>query len=194
MIPKLRFLSRRALAGTRSFSTILKTRRTQSTTDLAEYFHYTRGIVASQACLNERFVRQSLRYREPSEPIDIDRARQQHANYVQQLSKLIPNVVAVPSDDHFPDQVFVEDPVVVLDGTALLSHMEPPTRTGESGPMRAVLERLGLRIVEMNDEGAYLDGGDVLFTGREFLVGLSRRTNKVGIKTCKVELTDIFRT
>ena len=125
-------------------------------------------------------MNQSLRFREPKEPIDIDKAKRQHANYVRHLSNLIPEVVAVPSDGYYPDQVFVEDPVVVLEGTALLSHMKPRSRTGERGPMKAVLEQLGLHIMEMTDPKAYLDGGDVLFTGREFLVGLSERTNKVG--------------
>lgn len=31
-------------------------------------------------------------------------------------------------------------------------------------------------------EPARMDGGDVLFTGREFFVGLSSRTNKEGIE------------
>ena len=75
----------------------------------------------------------------------------------------------------------MEDPAVVLDGVALLTRMRSPTRAGEGEPMRSVLEELDLRIVPMMDPDAYLDGGDVIFTGREFLVGLSKRTNKVGM-------------
>ena len=52
------------------------------------------------------------------------------------------------------------------------------TRRGESEAMRKMLEKLGLRIVEMVDPGR-LDGGDVLFTGKEFFVGQSKRTNEV---------------
>ena len=32
-------------------------------------------------------------------------------------------------------------------------------------------------------EPGLMDGGDVLFTGREFFVGLSSRTNKAGFET-----------
>ena len=39
----------------------------------------------------------------------------------------------------------------------------------------------GLKIVDMT-EPAELDGGDVLFTGRELFVGLSSRTNKEGVE------------
>lgn len=49
--------------------------------------------------------------------------------------------------------------------------------------VRAVLKKeLQLPIVEMADESARLDGGDVLFTGREFFVGLSSRTNEAGAR------------
>ena len=40
------------------------------------------------------------------------------------------------------------------------------------------MKQLGLQVVKMTEPGL-MDGGDVLFTGREFFVGLSTRTNKV---------------
>lgn len=144
--------------------------------DPASYFQYSRAIVGS---VPESFVRNSLRYKEPREQISWEKARRQIANYVATLKRLIPKVLQVPVDERFPDLVFVEDPAVVLGNRAILTHMRPPSRAGEVQPMRPVLEELGFDIVEMNDPGAYLDGGDVMFTGREFLVGLSCRTNAV---------------
>ena len=45
--------------------------------------------------------------------------------------------------------------------------------------MKEALQKLpGLEVLEMTGP-AHMDGGDVLFTGREFFVGLSERTNKV---------------
>ncbi|CDQ60861.1 unnamed protein product [Oncorhynchus mykiss] len=55
--------------------------------------------------------------------------------------------------------------------------------------MRRALKELDLNIVEMSDENATLDGGDVLFTGREFFVGLSKRTNQKGAEI----LADVFK-
>uniref|UniRef100_A0A8C0IJ99 Dimethylarginine dimethylaminohydrolase 1 n=2 Tax=Chelonoidis abingdonii TaxID=106734 RepID=A0A8C0IJ99_CHEAB len=55
--------------------------------------------------------------------------------------------------------------------------------------MKRALESLNLNIVEMTDENATLDGGDVLFTGREFFVGLSKRTNQRGAEI----LADTFK-
>ena len=88
-------------------------------------------------------------------------------------------MVQIPAEERFPDLVYVEDPAVVLDGTALITQMAPPTRAPEILVMQPVLEKMGYRIVTMKEPGAYLDGGDVMFTGREFLVGLSERTNQV---------------
>ncbi|XP_029938982.1 N(G),N(G)-dimethylarginine dimethylaminohydrolase 1 isoform X2 [Salarias fasciatus] len=55
--------------------------------------------------------------------------------------------------------------------------------------MKEALKNLNLNIVEMTDENATLDGGDVLFTGREFFVGLSKRTNQRGAEI----LADAFK-
>ena len=48
--------------------------------------------------------------------------------------------------------------------------------------MKQMLEKLGLKVVEMVEPGR-MDGGDVLFTGREFFVGDSKRTNEVRAMT-----------
>ena len=44
----------------------------------------------------------------------------------------------------------------------------------------------GVSVVEMMDP-ARMDGGDVLFTGREFFVGLSDRTNQVSSSTASMK-------
>ncbi|XP_076582226.1 N(G),N(G)-dimethylarginine dimethylaminohydrolase 1 isoform X2 [Chaetodon auriga] len=62
-------------------------------------------------------------------------------------------------------------------------------RTSPAEHMKAALKDLNLNIVEMTDETAILDGGDVLFTGREFFVGLSKRTNQRGAEI----LADTFK-
>lgn len=48
--------------------------------------------------------------------------------------------------------------------------------------IRTILRREGLSIVGVNDPLATIEGGDVLFTGREFFVGLSKTTNLAGAK------------
>lgn len=152
--------------------------------DPLEHFYYSRFVAASG--VPSSFVSDSLRDKEPEVPIDLVKARLQHANYVWQLKQLVDNVVYVPMDERYPDVVYVEDPVVVFDGTALITKIGHHTRLGESRNMKRVLKQLDFRIVELSDQdpNATMDGGDVLFTGKEFLVGLSARTNKVTIAKC----------
>ena len=147
--------------------------------DVAAYFNFQRAIVGSSASINQNFADQALRLEQSAEPIDVPRAKRQHAAYVCELKKLIPQVVEVPFDERFPDQIFVEEPAVCVDGTALMTQMRPASRAKEVEPMRLLLEDMGFNVLEMREHGAYLDGGDVLFTGREFLIGLTQRTNSV---------------
>lgn len=147
--------------------------------DPLEHFYYSRVVVSSG--VPSSFVNDSLRDKEPEEPIDLAKARLQHANYVWQLKQLVEDIAYVPMDERYPDVVYVEDPVVVFDGTALITKIGHPTRLGESRNMKRVLQQLDFRIVELSEVSprATMDGGDVLFTGKEFLIGLSARTNKV---------------
>lgn len=47
--------------------------------------------------------------------------------------------------------------------------------------VRAILRKeLDLALVEIADPKAKLEGGDVLFTGKEFFVGISEFTNEAG--------------
>lgn len=77
--------------------------------------------------------------------------------------------------------MFVEDIAVVCNGTALVTKPGHPTREKEVEYMRSILKNeLELPVIEIQDPKATLDGGDVLFTGKEFFVGLSGRTNQAG--------------
>ena len=145
---------------------------------LHEHFQYTRAIFGS---LNDRFVEGAIRFEDPVKPVNVERAKQQHANYIKQLTKLLPGkTIQIPPDVRFPDQVFTEDPAVVYDGIAMLTRMSKLTRAGEKELMKPALEEMGFTsIAEIKNPDAYLDGGDVLFTGREFLIGQSSRTNAV---------------
>ena len=149
--------------------------------DIEEWFHYRKAIVSG---VPSSFAEGSVRFEEPLDPIDLEKARRQHAVYVSELRKLVPEVVVMEPDARYPDMVFVEDPTVVLLDKAIINKIGHPTREGESAKMQETLEEMGIETHQLQkvDPRATLDGGDVLFTGREFLVGLSGRTNKVSTR------------
>ncbi|KAI5096237.1 N(G),N(G)-dimethylarginine dimethylaminohydrolase 1 [Silurus meridionalis] len=122
--------------------------------------------------------------------VDAVRAQREHDHCVDVLrNRLGFEVIELPADESLPDCVFVEDAAVVCGDTALITRPGAESRRGETCAMKNALKELGLNIVEMTDESATLDGGDVLFTGQEFFVGLSERTNQRGAEI----LADTFK-
>jgi dimethylargininase len=110
--------------------------------------------------------------------IDIDRARAQHAAYVDALGGAGCRIIELPAAPDLPDSVFVEDTAVVLDEIAILTRPGAPSRRAE---VAAVAEELARhRSVTRMQAPAALDGGDVLRIGRTLFVGMSARTNVAG--------------
>jgi dimethylargininase len=114
------------------------------------------------------------------EPVDVARARIQHAAYEHLLSSLGATLLRVSAAPEFPDAVFIEDTAVVLDEIAVLARPGAPSRQGESAAVALVLAKF--RPVLCMKPPATLDGGDVLRLGRTLHVGRSTRTNQQGIE------------
>ena len=112
-------------------------------------------------------------------PIDVARARRQHAAYEAALRARGCEIVELaPLEDH-PDSVFVEDTAVVFDELAVLTRPGAASRRGEVESVAQVLGRY--RPLARIDGDGTLDGGDVLRIGREVYVGRSARSNDAGI-------------
>eukprot|EP01117_Protostelium_nocturnum_P020379 TRINITY_DN9133_c0_g1_i1.p1 TRINITY_DN9133_c0_g1~~TRINITY_DN9133_c0_g1_i1.p1 ORF type:complete len:272 (-),score=86.55 TRINITY_DN9133_c0_g1_i1:17-832(-) len=116
--------------------------------------------------------------------IDVNLAQQQHHEYTLAIKSALPHVKEIPSDENLPDCCFVEDPVLIIGKRVILHHMKAPTRRPETEGVKKVLEELkkevkGLEILEMRGP-ACADGGDILVTGSDILVGISSRTNEEG--------------
>jgi dimethylargininase len=113
------------------------------------------------------------------QPIDVDRARAQHATYREALAGAGVEVVVLPALDALPDAVFVEDTTIVLDDIAIVSPMGAPSRRPETAHMTETLRRY--RAVCALSAPATLDGGDVLRVGRTLFVGQTARTNRAAL-------------
>ncbi|XP_032238382.2 N(G),N(G)-dimethylarginine dimethylaminohydrolase 1 [Nematostella vectensis] len=142
-------------------------------------FNYTRAIVSG---VPSSLPANAQSMTKPSEPVNLEKARQQHSAYKATLKQLGLQVIEIPPNEDLPDCVFVEDAAVCVDNNALICNLGHESRRGEAAAMKEVLKKLGFDLVEMK-EPARLDGGDVLFTGKEFFVGISKRSNKEGAET-----------
>jgi dimethylargininase len=108
-------------------------------------------------------------------PIDVDRARAQHAAYESALADAGYRVERLPAAPEMPDGVFVEDVAVVFDEIAIATRPGAESRRGEVCTAAAALSRY--REVRAIEAPGTIDGGDVLIAGKRVFVGLSSRTN-----------------
>ena len=114
---------------------------------------------------------------------------EQHAVYVAALERAGVTVTVLAADERFPDSVFVEDPAFCLPEIALLLRSGATARQGEAQAIEpAIRSFYGQHACNMSD-GALVDGGDILVTDNEILIGLSNRTSSYGIN----EITEILR-
>ncbi|XP_054645330.1 N(G),N(G)-dimethylarginine dimethylaminohydrolase 1 isoform X1 [Dunckerocampus dactyliophorus] len=152
---------------------------------MAGFGRYTHAIVRGTP---ESLAKGALRSSQAE--VDVTIAQREHDAYVHVLRTTLGlEILELPADETLPDCVFVEDAAVVCGDTALITRPGAESRRGETEAMKGALKELNLNVVEMTDESATLEGGDVLFTGREFFVGLSKRTNQRGAEI----LADAFK-
>jgi dimethylargininase len=113
-------------------------------------------------------------------PIDVARARAQHAEYERALAELGCDVRQIATSPQVPDSTFVEDAAVVLDEIAVITRPGAESRRAET---QAVADALApYRQLNFISEPATVDGGDVLRLGRMLYVGIGRRTTEAGAR------------
>ncbi len=103
-----------------------------------------------------------------------------HAAYVAALRTTGATIVELDADDRYPDSVFVEDTALCLPQGAVVMRPGAPTRLGEAAEMAPHLRALYGDVRAITGPG-FIEGGDILVTEREVLVGTSARTNAAGI-------------
>ncbi|ESO01050.1 hypothetical protein HELRODRAFT_185727 [Helobdella robusta] len=148
----------------------------------SDCFKFNFAIVSR---ISKTFVDSSTFPLRDGQTINLEKARKEHEDLVEALRRVGLDVIELPTDDNNPDGIFVGDIAVVINGTALMCNpptiKDKPTRQRELVVVRQVLRKeLGLKVIEVETEKAIIEGGDVLWTGREIFVGLSERTNLLG--------------
>ncbi len=114
------------------------------------------------------------------EPINYERACEQHKQYVTALYSLGLEVQTLPADSHLPDSVFVEDTALVLDECAVITRPGADSRKPEIDSIIKVLTPY--RKLFQIKAPARVDGGDILRVGKKIYVGLSTRSDHNAIE------------
>lgn len=113
-------------------------------------------------------------------PIDVDRAREQHAQYESALKYLGVAVLSLPEEPTLADSVFVEDTALVLDECAIITRPGADSRKPETESITKILAPY--RKLFFIEAPARVDGGDILRVGKKIYVGLSTRSDTNAIE------------
>jgi dimethylargininase len=105
---------------------------------------------------------------------------QDHAHYVATLREAGADVTELSALEAWPDSVFVEDVALCLPEGAILMRPGAPSRAGEVAEMAPVLRDVYEQLFAIEGPG-FIEGGDILTTSKEILVGRSARTDAAGI-------------
>jgi len=122
---------------------------------------------------------------------DAARLTADHADYIAALRSTGAMVTVLDPLEAFPDAVFVEDTALCLPEMAILMRPGAASRMGEVGHMAPTLRAAyDDRLVAL-EAPARIEGGDVLVTETEVLVGLSARTDMAGVAALKAALAPL---
>lgn len=149
-------------------------------------FDFTHALLRAPATS----VTQGLRDGDHAGPAYDDVARE-HAAYAAALRELGLQVDILPALEAYPDSVFVEDPALVFGDGAILLRPGAPTRAGEVSVIAPELAARFERVLSITT--GHVDGGDVLVTPAEVLIGLSARTDETGAKALIAALAQLGR-
>ena len=111
---------------------------------------------------------------------DIARFRDHHVAYVAALRTTGAEVLVLDPLEAFPDSVFVEDAALCLPEGAVVMRPGAPSRLGEAAEMAPHLAAVYPDLRRIEGPG-FIEGGDIVVTEREILVGTSARTDAAGV-------------
>ena len=112
---------------------------------------------------------------------DLGLMQAHHTAYIATLRETGATVIELPPLDAYPDSVFVEDTALCLPQGAVIMRPGAPTRLGEAAEMAPHLKALYAEVLQITGPDSFIEGGDILVTETEILVGRSARTNAAGI-------------
>ncbi len=138
-------------------------------------YQFTHAIVRQPA----KSIVKGLRAVDIGSP-DYDQMICDHNDYVEALVSAGVKVISLTALDKFPDGQFVEDTALCLPEAVILMRPGAPSRLGEVCEIEPQLRDLFKAVYEIEKPG-HIEGGDILVTGKEILVGRSARTNENGV-------------
>ena len=142
-------------------------------------FRFTHAIsrVPGKSCAR------GIRANDRGDP-DPDAFVAQHLNYIEALQAAGVKPIVLPALEECPDSVFVEDAALCLGNESVVLRPGNPARFGEAAAIEAELQQVFETTSELVGGGS-IEGGDILLTDDLAFIGLSERTDIVGIEALR---------
>lgn len=153
--------------------------------DSNDSFRFTHALCRKPG----RSVRRGLR-QSNSPPPDPVVFAQEHALYVHALCDSGLQVTVLDPLEPFPDSVFVEDPALCVGDAAVILRPGDQSRFDERDAARDSLTPCFDYVIDLPGPG-FVDGGDILLTGREAIAGISERTDSAGLNALGEILAEV---
>lgn len=138
-----------------------------------------------KAIVREISTNYSKCIRDNTDVISMDKARQQHSQYVNLLKELSIDVISLPALEDNPDCCFVEDTVVIHKNNAYFPIMGATTRREENEQIKKTLKDYK-NLIEGTIKS--MEGGDVLHFEKKLISGWTKRTSLEGIAEASKKL------
>ncbi|MFJ7639028.1 dimethylarginine dimethylaminohydrolase family protein [Peribacillus sp. NPDC097206] len=146
----------------------------------SEYSILSQVIVCEPRYMEIREVINETQKEFKEENIDRILAMKQHANFVTALRNEGVDVIKLPPQSTYPEQVFTRDIGFTIGNTVYVAEMANAIRSGEELLLKLWLELNEIRY--FNVSKGNIEGGDVILDGKTVYIGISDRTNEKAIK------------
>ena len=116
-------------------------------------------------------------------PVDLERARREHAGLVETLERLGATVDILDAKTDDPDLVYTFDPLLVSDRGSIALRPGKPNRAGEPQVLEAWTTAAGIPTAGRIDAPGTVEGGDTFWLRPDLLcIGRTLRTNDAGAR------------
>jgi N-dimethylarginine dimethylaminohydrolase len=142
---------------------------------MSEYDVLKRVILCQPQYMTIRDVINETQKHFKNEGIHIERALEQHGEFVKTLKDHGVEVILLPYHKKYPEQVFTRDIGFTLGQTIFVAKMATDIRVGEEDVLKQWLEDEEISYFNLAEE--LIEGGDVIIDQETIYVGLSNRTD-----------------
>lgn len=147
---------------------------------MSEYDVLKRVILCQPQYMTIRDVINETQKHFKNEGIHIERALEQHGEFVKTLKENNVDVILLPYHKKYPEQVFTRDVGFTLGQTIFVAKMATDVRSGEENILKQWLEDEEISYYNLIEER--IEGGDVVIDQNTIYVGLSNRTEEKAVE------------